>query len=278
MFDRRVKQLAKQADKLPKVAIKRTGKIVNEFRKNVISELSQEQVVDGTWRAYRLNDLKRMADNVSKDFDDRYFQQLKLDQGAGWDLGVERIDGPLKAAQVDLTRLIPEISRSQLSIMQGYSADLIKDVSLSALKNINSQLTLGIMGGSSPYEVMTAIGRNLKDPSIFKSIALRAETITRTEMGRMQNTATQARQAQAQKALPKLKQRWHWSGVSRADHAAIDGQVRGVDEWFDLPGGTQILYPLGPVRPVDQAAKQTINCSCWVEAFMEDWKDLPGGV
>jgi len=142
--------------------------------------------------------------------------------------------------------------------MQGFSTDLVKGLTDDANKKISQELTLGLLGQKTPYEVMGAIGRNLKDKSIFKSIAHRAETITRTEAGRVLEAAGQARKEKAAQVVPGLMKQWHYGHTAknpRLDHMAAHGQIRKVDEPFDV-GGEKLMYPRDPAG----SAANTINC------------------
>jgi hypothetical protein len=117
-----------------------------------------------------------------------------------------------------------------------------------------------MMGGKTPQEVAAAIGKNLNDPSIFTSIAARAETITKTEMGRVFSTAAQKRMEEASRHVAGLEKQWIHAGHpkhARPGHEAAHGQHVPVGEPFNV-GGTKMMYPRDPAAPLDEV----INCGC----------------
>jgi hypothetical protein len=97
----------------------------------------------------------------------------------------------------------------------------------------------------------------------------RALTIVRTELGRAYSVAGQQRFDQAREVLPGLQKQWRRSGKihSRASHDRADGQVRPVDQPFDV-AGVQLRFPRDPRGP----AKETINCGCTSLPFMASWE------
>jgi hypothetical protein len=232
-------------------------------------------VASTDWQAYHLPQLKNAIERALQEFGDKYGVELRDIQRSFWEQGIERVDLPLR--EVGILQAIPEIDTTMLSILQDFSTDLVKGLSSDAIKKINQELTLGLTGGKQPYEVMQAIGRNLKDKSIFKSIAHRAETITRTEAGRVLEAAGQARKEKAAQVVPGLKKQWfygHSPKVPRLSHIAA-AQAYGpggdpgpipVDEPF-IVEGEELMYPRDPAG----SAKNTINCGCTSIPYHEDW-------
>lgn len=208
-------------------------------------------------------------------------QRMTAAQGEGlqgqMEMGRRLIDEPIQIVAGSEILPTTALSRSTLAIAQAFSADLITNVSDGLKRRINAEIQQGLVGMKTPYEVMRAIGGRLPDSSVFKTVALRAETITRTEMGRAYSLAAQARQQEAQIVVPGLKKQWRWSGRGRANHAAIDGQIRDVDQPYDVPPGrhvegAQMMYPRDPAAP----AGQTINCGCQSIPYIPGLsRDLP---
>ena len=159
-----------------------------------------------------------------------------------------------------------------LQASQRATVDLITDLGKDAAQNIKRQILLGANGGKTPFEVIEEVGRNLDDPSVFGTIANRAEVITRTEIGRVQSIATQVRQEEAAKVVEGLKKQWWASFVGRQNHMAIHRQVREVDEPYDIPAAgrvpkEQLMFPKDP----NGSAANTINCGCQSLPYKEDW-------
>lgn len=223
------------------------------------------------WQAYRIDELKRGIGDAMKTFERQITGQLAEAQGQLAMAGLDVVDGPLAAAGI--TAASPQIALESLELLQGYSADLITNLSQDAVKKITGQITQGVLGGKSPFEVMQAIGKNLDDKSVFSSIAVRAETIQRTEMGRVHSLSRASRMDQvvAGGTEPHVEfhKKWIGSGKAhaRADHAALDGVMVPYDE--DFPGG--IPFPHAPGLD----AADSINCGCSHILTMPDWEDLP---
>jgi phage putative head morphogenesis protein, SPP1 gp7 family len=111
-------------------------------------------------------------------------------------------------------------------------------------------ITAGVENGSSEVE----IAKNIKDH--FKSQAAigRARTIARTEV---HNAASFGMQNAAEESQLNLTREWVSviDDRTREDHADADGQVRGMDEPFDI-GGEAVDFP------GDGSPENSINCRC----------------
>jgi hypothetical protein len=262
IFQRKVKELIAHAGRLEDEAVRRAITILNDARKEVAATVASTE-----WQAYHLPQMKSAIERSMTEFGAHYGVDLRDVQRSFWEQGIDRVDMPLR--QVGIIQAIPEIDTAMLSVMQGFSTDLVKGLTQDAIKRISQELTLGLIGQKTPYEVMGAIGRNLKDKSIFKSIAHRAETITRTEAGRVLEAAGQARKEAAAKVVPGMQKMW-WYGHSpkmpRLDHMAAHGQIRDVDEPFDV-GGEELMYPRDPAG----SAANTINCGCTSIPYHPRW-------
>lgn len=250
-FRKKVNALIKNAGALEDQAVKRVIKLLDVARRDVAATVASTE-----WQAYYLPQMKAATERALETFAGQYGVVLRDAQREFWETGIEMVDLPLRT--IGIAAAIPEIDVTALSIMQGYSSDLVTNLSKSAIQKINQELTLGIMGQKSPYEVMQAVGRNLKDKSVFKSIAARADTIIRTETGRVLEMAGQARKEAAAKVVPGLQKQWfygHSPKMPRLAHLVIDGQIRDVDQPFDV-GGEKLMYPRDPAG----SAANTIRC------------------
>lgn len=93
-------------------------------------------------------------------------------------------------------------------------------------------------------------------------LAMRAETIARTEslgvLSEARHEATEQMLDQTGIDRDSVKRRWAatMDDRTRDDHAETDGQERGMDEPFDMPDGSQLMYPGDP----DGEPDQVINC------------------
>ena len=262
-FDRKVKELVAQAQSIEDDAVRKVITLLADARKEVAATVASTE-----WQAYRLPQMKNAIERTLQQFGDRYGVDLREAQRSFWEEGINMVDAPIR--EIGVYAAFPAIDQTVLSILQGYGADLVKGLEKDAALKITNEITLGLMGQKTPFEVMQAVGANLKDKSIFTSIAARAETITRTEAGRVLEAASQARLTEAAKLIPGLQKQW-FHGTSarypRPSHLEAAGQIRNADEPFDV-GGEQLMYPRDPAG----SPGNTINCGCYSVPYHPDWK------
>ena len=133
-------------------------------------------------------------------------------------------------------------------LLQGYSRETRR-----ALESVIRQ---GLREELSPRQVADLLEKRLSS-----LVPVRARRIAITEASRAQNigqfVAAQEAALVTERAITKT---WQWSGISREDHAAINGTTLGMDEYF-APGGEQGLYPHDPALSAGQSA----NCSCFCQ-------------
>lgn len=229
-------------------------------RKKIAASVAQTE-----WEMFNLPRMKSAVDAAMAEFATTYGQTLTTAQTQYWAYGQEMIDKPLSV--VGVTAALPAIDTTVLVAMQQYSAHLVENLGRDAAAKIYNEIAMGLMGQKSPYEVMKAVGVNLKEPSIMKSISARAEMITRQECGRILEAASQERLAQAAEAVPGLKKQWQHGGsnMPRPSHLAAHGQIRLVDEPF-LVDGEELMYPRDPAG----SPGNTINCSCYTVPYIDE--------
>jgi uncharacterized protein with gpF-like domain len=173
--------------------------------------------------------------------------------------------------------MIPHLSNTVLEEVRRYSASLITALSGDARARIASTIDLAVLGQKSAVEAAVEIGRNLNDASVFGTIRRRAEIILRTEVNRMQATATAARMDQHHKSVPDMKKMWAHShiGVPRPNHLALDGKVVAVSDTFSLVSySTGLTYEIdGPYDPILPPG-EVINCRCKAVPVVGRYEDL----
>jgi hypothetical protein len=272
IFERKVRQLMKQADKMSDDGVKRVIRMLSDARKEVAATVASTE-----WQAYYLPQMKAAIERALEDFGQKYGVEMQDMQRQFWDHGIDMVDLPLR--EIGIWQAMPAIDTTMLSILQGYSSDLVTGLTKDAVKRINTEITLGLMGQKSPYEVLGAVGRNFKDKSIFKSIRDRADTIVSTETGRILESASHLRKQAAASVIPGLKKVWfygHSPKSPRLDHQAAAARYAPggdpgpipVDEPF-LVGGEKLMYPKDPAG----SAKNTIRCGCTSLLWHPDWED-----
>ncbi len=99
-----------------------------------------------------------------------------------------------------------------------------------------------------------------------KALALRAETIARTETHKIveQSRDEATRQVVEQIEVPTNRIKRVWNATldrrTRDTHALMDGQVVGMKQPFTSPSGAKIRFPGDPKAPPGES----INCRCTV--------------
>lgn len=121
-------------------------------------------------------------------------------------------------------------------------------------QSIRSEITRGIASGM-PY---SEIARNLA--AYAKAPLSRAETIVRTEAHRIQQASKYDAQKQAVSRGANVVKQWNSTldGNTRSTHRRLDGQIRELDEYFEM-GGKKAKYPGDFGDPAEDC-----NCRCQI--------------
>ena len=148
-------------------------------------------------------------------------------------------DAAIKAVTID--------SKLKTSLYDSLGVDVTK------LKNtIAAEITRGIASGMLYDDII----RNISDASLIT--LKRARTIVRTEAGRVQEQATMDEAIKAKQAGADVVKQWSAirDGKTRDSHRKLDGQIRELDEYFEVDGH-KAMHPHGFGR-----ADEDINCRC----------------
>ena len=248
----KIRELESSIDALDNDAYRRALRLLEEARVRIVGTISSAEGYD----AYYLRKLKVQIEDTLSQFRSRYGAEIIRIQEEAWTAGIAMAEEP--AIIMGFDKPLPGLSRTQLEILQGYSSDLITSLTADATKRINGVLVRGVLGEADLNSMIKEVGKNLKDPSVFKTIAGRAEAIVRTEMGNVFSAATDARLNQMAVSDPDLKQKWlhrHIANYPRPSHVAADGQVVDIGKTFNI-GGVKMRRPHDPAAP----AKETIMC------------------
>lgn len=119
-------------------------------------------------------------------------------------------------------------------------------------KSISSEITRGIAEGMTTDE----IARNLRNAT--KAPLSRARTIVRTESHRIQQASCYNAQQHAKSKGADVVKMWDatMDGDTRPMHRRLDGQIREIDEPFEI-GGKKAMYPGDFGDPAEDC-----NCRC----------------
>lgn len=237
--------------------VRRTMAKAREHVDGILADAPSEY---GEWRGARVQE---SIDAALARMDQDLADQAAARQAASWTLGRELVDNPLAAAGVELGPVLPAIDTRQLAAMRKFMVGKLKDVTRETATAIRDQLGLVLTGATPVSDAVAAI------TPMVESKRYRALAIVRTEVGRAYSTASHERQLQARKVLPGMKKQWRKSGKAngRVDHMLADGQVRKLDEPFDV-GGASFMHPRSEDCPVGHA----VNCGCVSLPYMESWE------
>lgn len=189
------------------------------------------------------------------------------------------------------TLQLVDLSPYQLMVLQAYEPHPIHGLVGNALKNVNRALIVATLGEKTPFQLMTDITEILGDDGIeaIGGVSYRAETITRTELGRITSIATFAQQKEAAKVIPGLMKEWRSAllidrtrgspgTTGPYDHWSAHGQRAPVNEPF-IVSGEELMYPLDPAG----SPGNTMNCMCISILHHPNWEmsirgtELPEG-
>ena len=119
-------------------------------------------------------------------------------------------------------------------------------------KVVVNEINRGIIAGKMYSEIMRNIANAAKIPM------KRARTIVRTEAGRVQEEATMDAARKSKKSGADVVKQWNaiLDAVTRLTHKRLDGQIREIDEPFEIDG-KKAMQPHG-----FGIAEEDINCRC----------------
>lgn len=127
-------------------------------------------------------------------------------------------------------------------------------------KRISSNISRGIAQGSSYYDISKSIAAGMTgDYSKMRGGALgKAMTIARTEGHRISTTSAHDAAVKSKEAGADVVKQWDAAldRRTRPHHSQLDGQIRELDEPFEV-AGRKAMYPGG-----FGVASEDINCRC----------------
>ena len=269
-YARKLREIVKRYDDLEDQTIRRLLSMLKKFRSNVAS-----RVVDvDSWEAHRQRELLSMINDLIEQFQSSATAQLRSGMNAAWGIGSDEALEPLRSAGVSVQiGATAGVSKAQLNTLLDYSVDLVQEISAEMNRKITTQIRLGVLGDKNPVEVMRSITDILgvdadysvwakrRDPA--KGIAARAETITRTELHRVNNMSHHAQQKAIASSVDGVTKRWIATadGRTRATHLSAHMRYKDdpipIDEAFRV-GSSSLMYPGDPAGPPGE----TINCRC----------------
>lgn len=201
--------------------------------------------LEGVMTSLQSNSYSTVSDYLARCYQDGYI-------GAMYDLHGQGIPIIVPIDQKAVTRAIQTDSK----ISQGLYTRLGEDVK-SLKTSIRAELSRGIANGSSWNDVARKIGKAFKNTPFSKAYN-NSMRIARTEGHRVQiRSAMDAQQAAKDKGADVVKQ---WDATlddrTRETHRMLDGQIRELDEPFEV-GGMRADAPGMFNNPAEDC-----NCRC----------------
>ncbi|EAT16072.1 hypothetical protein HTZ97_16330 [Desulfuromonas acetoxidans] len=208
-----------------------------------------------------------MIDSALTRFESGAISLLSEGVTASWSNGLDMVPGVLSRAGVSV--ITSHLTSPLLATAQEFGAQRIRGLRSDLMTKIRSELSLGILGQKTPWQVRQAVAGSLSSPGVFRSIEERAKVIVDLEMGRAYSQAAQLAMEQSVRSVPQMKKQWWHAGhpkQPRRSHLLLHGQIVDVDKPF-LIGSIALRYPRDPKAPI----RETIRCGCiavpWHPAF-----------
>lgn len=245
--------------------IKRVLTLLKTLRGEIAAELSAQS----SWAAYRAGRVEASVNRLI----DEFMAQAGAEARASFEQAVRSgelsVVEPLSALGVDVGFYRP--SQAQVNVAVDFSARLIQDIGDETRRAVDQQLRLASLGGAQPVDAMrgitqalgldaqTGIWKKRADP--VRGVAARAETVLRTEMGRMYNLAAFS-QVEAGR-VPGMTKSWLATvdGRTRVEHLRAHARYQSrpipVEDFFEVDG-ERLRFPGDP----SAGARATVNCRC----------------
>ncbi len=179
--------------------------------------------------------------------------------GDAWKAGIDLLQSPVSKLGFELGPILKINDRALLS-MQKFMTERIKDISITAIAKINTQLAQVLIGTKPLPTAITEIQNILGGVT-----RRRAMSLAYTEVGRAYSAANYSSMLAAKAIGVRLGKGWLQSGKlhPRMSHVAADGQVQRVEDPFvivDPRTGVEaeLRYPRDELAPMGEV----INCGC----------------
>ncbi|MCA9775633.1 MAG: minor capsid protein [Candidatus Eremiobacteraeota bacterium] len=193
------------------------------------------------WGLFWIPRLIRSVDDIVKKISQEAGATLASMLAESWTLGAELVDGTLQAIEPDVSLSSPRLDKIALTTLAPFSAQLITKIDEETRHQVDRAIRRNVALGESPSVLMKTLQTKLDGkPSPFKSVAYRAELITRTEVARAQTLGREARMQSYAAEFPDLFQgedrfQYKFITVQRGPYpckicAPLDGTVWDIDD------------------------------------------------
>lgn len=258
------------------------ARLIDQAIGRILAQLAAAPTEYELWVLPRLMDgIRRVAEDLAAQVAVRANNGLRT----AWELGEKAVAAPLQAEAAALVAtpapaaatMSPAVavaglgqpSLQQLRAVQSFTTELITGATGDAVKAINRTLGQVVLGAMSPYQALQTVAATLPEKA-----AHQVRAIVTSQLATAFNKAGYGALVKSAALNPDIKKQWRRSQKlhSRANHDAIDGDVRAVAEHFAVltkKGATaKLLFPGDPAAPLGE----TINCGCVIVAWKATWK------
>lgn len=218
---------------------------LDEKQKSVL----QSQIYQRDYQLMLQRQIDRILDQLNRRQYESISQYLKecyelAQAGILYDLHGQQIPLMLPAEPEDAVKAAELDSKVSGKLYGSYVTELKQRIQAELTRGISAGLSYGAIAGN--LNAITKIGLN------------KAMRIVRTEGHRIQQESQFAAQRKAKEAGADVVKQWcaMLDSRTRPTHGKLDGQIRELEESFEVEGKTA-LYPGGFDRP-----EEDINCRC----------------
>lgn len=252
------KQYLKSNIKNEKAVLREIKKIyqesIKEIEKKIEKLLENPELPSKIYQARYQKALKKQLEGILEQIDDystinEYLKGCYENNFLGvlYDLQGQGIPViiPINQKQVTIALTKETKLTSSLYNTLGYNKKLLA-------KELNKEISRGIASSLSYRDIARNINKK------YKLGISKTQTIARTEGHRVSQIATYEAQTEAKAAGCSIVKQWDSTQDrrTRKAHAKLDGQIREIDDYFEVDG-MSALYPGG-----FGIAAQDINCRC----------------
>lgn len=273
LLARKVNQAMKDLRRLDKSSVKN---ILGTLRR---TRIDISETLKGVER-FEMPYLRAIRDEIDTHitgFQERMTGTVNSSQQISFDSGANLSDDILKTAEISFGT--PMLSEDLIIAAQSSSADLILDMADEMKRDVNRSLRRSILAGDNTFQAARGIDKII-GVNKRKGYMNRSDVIARTEIGRTFSIARQAKDEDIAKQVPEMRKQWinaqdtrvrnkdMGGGRGFVSHRNVHGQIRKVDEPFDLGGGVKAMYP----RDISLPPEHSVNCRCQSIPYMEGWE------
>lgn len=280
-YARELDALLAQVGRLEEQAVRRALALLTEARRRIVARLAE--VPEGAFLASWLPRLQAEIERAMRGYAVQYGRYLDEQAREMFGLAARTVGGPLKAAGLALR--LPGLDPNLLDILQGFRAGLVTGVADDAIRAMTTELQLGALGGLSPFQLQRRVADILRTQpnaaGVFGTVASRAEAITRTELNRAFNLASEASNQQlvqaAEQTFPEWRPRKRWLNAGDARVRPAHRRAELLVQRPLMDGGEFVLvdekgqshkarHPLDARLP----ASLSVKCRCRVILDYQD--------